>query len=78
MKDYQELIVALDDTQKKVTQQEEELAQQAQEISQIEDQNQRLMNELADKDAVIRHLESRAQSQTARESTPASASGIEP
>jgi hypothetical protein len=33
MKDYRELITALDDTQKKVTQQEEELAWQAQEIS---------------------------------------------
>src|SRR5271169_1745219 len=76
MKDYRELITALDDTQKKVAQQEEELAQQAQEISQIEDQNQRLSVELQDKDAVIRHLESRAQSQTVREDTPAS--GVEP
>jgi hypothetical protein len=76
MKDYRELIIALDDTQKKVAQQEEELAQQAQEISQIEDQNMRLSVELQDKDAVIRHLESRAQSQTVREDTPAL--GIEP
>jgi hypothetical protein len=35
-----------------------------------------LTNELADKEAVIRHLESRAQSQTVREDTPTS--GVEP
>jgi hypothetical protein len=68
MKDYQDLIAVLDDTQKKVT-------QQAEEISQFEDANQRLTNELADKEAVIRHLEARAQSQTAREDTPVS--GVE-
>jgi seryl-tRNA synthetase len=55
MKDYRELISVLDDTQKKVNRLEGE-------ISQIEDQNQRLTNELADKEAVIRHLESRTQS----------------
>ena len=59
-----------------MAEQEEELARQAQEISQIEDQNQRLTNELADEDAIIRHPESRAQSQTVREDTPAS--GVEP
>jgi hypothetical protein len=58
MKDYRKLITVLEDTQKKVAQQAEVIAQQADQIDVAETALQEMTKKNADKEAVIRFLES--------------------